>query len=287
MKKLNILYLIIGLFAFAACEKIVDLEIPSGDPVLVVESQITNKKDLWRVRLSLSQPYFDQSTIEGIASAVVVISGTDGSNETLVYTDTGMFVSQDSMECLVGETYTLSINYKGEIYEASEVLANGFPIDTIASYNLPDNNGFIEAGIYVFIQGKENEYKGDSYLWKFYKNDTLQETFGSLLEDDEFGMVSYLNQSIDVNDLLGGIARGIIPRPYPFRVDVGDTIRVEQYNLSPQYYQFIIDVEAQLNRSGSPFDPPPANPNDNISNGGIGYFSVAHFTEARLIIPQL
>ncbi len=174
MKKLNILYLIIGLFAFAACEKIVDLEIPSGDPVLVVESQITNKKDLWRVRLSLSQPYFDQSTIEGIASAVVVISGTDGSNETLVYTDTGMFVSQDSMECLVGETYTLSINYKGEIYEASEVLANGFPIDTIASYNLPDNNGFIEAGIYVFIQGKENEYKGDSYLWKFYKNDTLQ-----------------------------------------------------------------------------------------------------------------
>ncbi len=96
-----------------------------------------------------------------------------------------------------------------------------------------------------------------------------------------------INQSIDVNDLLGGIARGIIPRPYPFRVDVGDTIRVEQYNLSPQYYQFIIDLEAQLNRSGSPFDPPPANPNDNISNGGIGYFSVAHFTEARLIIPQL
>ena len=284
MKKLNIFYLIIGLIAFNACEKIVDLEIPSEDPVLVVESQITNKKDLWKVRLSLSQPYFDQQDVEGIASATVTISGTDGSNQTLVHIDTGMFVSLDSMQCVVGETYTLTVNYNGELYEASEKLANGFPIDTIASYNLPENNGFIEAGIYVFIQGKENEYKGDSYLWKFYKNDTLQETFGSLLENDEFGMVSYLNQTIDVNDLLGGIARGIIPRPFPFTVEVGDSIRIEQYNLSPQYFQFIIDLEAQLNRSGSPFDPPPANPNDNISNGGIGYFSVANVTESQLVI---
>ena len=286
MKTLNKLYILIGIVALSACERIVDIEIPSEDPVLVVESQITNIKDLWKVRLTSSQPYFDQTEIDEISSAQVSITGTDGSSQILVHTDTGMFVSPDSVQCIPGESYTLKIEYKGELFEATEKMPNGFPIDTIAFYNLPENNGFIEAGIYVFIQGKENDYEGDSYLWKFYINDTFQEGFGAILENDEFGDVTYLNQKIDVNDLLGGIARGVIPRPFPFKVEEGDVIRVEQFNLSPQYFQYIIDLQTQLGRSGSPFDPPPANPNDNISNGAIGYFSVAHKTETSItIIP--
>ena len=271
---------------FVACEKIVDIEIPSDEPTLVVEGEITDNLGPWSVRLTLSQPYLNQKQVDGITNATIFITGTDGSNVQLLHTDTGMFVSATDQQCLVGETYTLTVDYDGKTFTASEELVNGFPIDTIASYFLPDNNGFIEAGYYVFIQGKENDYKGDSYLWKFYRNDTLQDDFGPIYENDDFGDISFLNQSLDPNDPLAGLAQGIIPRPFPFTVEPGDSIRIEQYSLSKQHYKFIIDREAQLNRAGTPFDSPPANPNYNISNGGLGYFSVAHLVKESLVVKE-
>lgn len=286
MKITKLIYFLIALYTFSACEKIVDVDLPSDDPKLVVESQITNKKEVWKVKLSLSQAYFDQKKAENVSTASVNISGTDGSNVDLIYADTGLFVSQDSMQCMIGETYTLTINYNGKTYTASEKLANGFPIDLMLSFFLPSTNGFVESGYYIFIQGKENDYKGDSYFWKFYRNDTLKEDFGLLAENDEFGPVSYLNASIDPDDPLKGLAENILPRPFGFRVNPGDTILLEQYNLSPKYYQYLFDVQNQLNRSGTPFDPPPANPNNNISNGGLGYFSVAHYTSKQIVVEE-
>ena len=59
MKKIK---LVLGfVIALSACERIVDLEIPSGDPKIVVEGQITSQSEPWEIRLTMSQPYFDQS----------------------------------------------------------------------------------------------------------------------------------------------------------------------------------------------------------------------------------
>ena len=265
------------------CEKIVDIELPSSDPVLVVEGQITNERSPWAINLSLSQPYFDQSNATDVQNATVYIADSDGNTVDLFYQN-GVFVSLDSQQCVPGVSYTLHIDYNGKSYEATEELANGFPIDLILSYYLPENNGFIQSGYYVFIQGKENDYKGDSYQWKFYVNDTLKESFGPLLENDEFGTVTFLNPNIDPNDPLKGLDQNILPRPFPFDVQPGDSVRIEQFNLSPSYYQYILDLNAQLGRSGSPFDPPPTNPNTNLSNGAIGFFSVAHKVEKGILI---
>lgn len=279
----NILYIILASFAFTACEKIVEVDLPAEDPKLVIEGQITNAKDLWKVRLTSSQAYFNQEEAESIANATVRIVGTDGQDITLVHSDTGMFVSSDSLTCKVGESYTLTVNYDGQMYGATEKLNNGFPLDTIASYFLPDNNGFIPSGYYVFIQGTENPEAGDYYLFKAYRNDTLQTP---QLDSDEFGSVSYLNENFDSRNILAELALGKTPRPFPFLVEPGDSVRVEQFVISREYYQFIIDLDAQRGRSGTPFDPPPANPNNNLSNGALGFFSVAHKQEGSIVIKE-
>lgn len=287
MKTTKYTFIVLGLLlAFTACEKIVDLEVPSEEPRLVVQSQITNQKDIWRVHLQLSQPYFEQGSAEDISTAKVSISSSLGDTVNLVYADTGLYVSQDSQRCVVGEEYTLTIDYNGQLYVGSEVLPNGFPIDTIVAFFLPSNNGFIESGYYVFIQGQENPYQGDSYLWNFYKNDTLQEGFGLLVENDEVGAVSFLNPFIDPEDPLSGLADNILPRPFPFQVFPGDSIFLEQFNLTPRYFDYLLDVQTQLSRSGSPFDPPPANASNNLSNGALGYFSVAHKVEKEIVVVE-
>ena len=281
MKKLA--YLLLASLAFVACEKIVEIDLPSESPRLVIEGQITNERAPWQVKLTLSQPYFDQAQADIISQAVVRIIGTDGSDVLLSHVDSGSFVSADTQQCVTGESYTLNVEYNGEEYQATEQMKNAFPLDTIASFLLPDNNGFIPSGYYVFIQGKENPESGDYYLFKAYRGDTLKTRE---LDNDEFGSVSYLNENIDADRILQELALGKTPRPFPFLVEPGDSILVEQFAITQQYYQFIIDLEAQRSRSGTPFDPPPANPNNNLSNGALGYFSVAHKEVGRMVVQE-
>ena len=281
MKK--ILYIIAASLVFAACEKIVDIEIPSEDPRLVIESEIYNVKDIWRVKLSLSQPYFDQDSADDVSSALVFITEMGGDTVFLNYTDTGMYVSADSHQCIVGNSYELNVVYKGQTYSANEQLQNAFPIDTLMSFFLSPNDRSFPTGTYVFVQGKSDSFKTNYYLFKTYRNDTLK---SSDLDDDRFGSVSLLNSLFNVNDILGEIALGKLPRPILFDVEEKDTVRVEQFALTEEYYKFLTDVNAQQSRSGTPFDPPPANPNNNLSNGALGYFAVAHREEVILVVGQ-
>jgi hypothetical protein len=284
MKKINLILALV--ITLSACERIVELEIPSSDPTIVVEGQITSQLEPWEIRITMSQPYFDQSNLSFVSNAEVSIVGTDGSDVNLIHSDSGYYKSEFSQQCLPGETYSLSVMYDGQEYSASEVAPMAFPIDTIASYYLPENNGFIEEGYYVFIQGKERPAKGDFYLFKAYRNDTLKDDFGSNLDSDEFGSVSFLNEDFDINNIASELSKGKTPRPFPFTVEPGDTVRVEQYAISEKYFNYIFDIEAQQGRSGTPFDPPPANPNNNISNGGLGYFSVVHKEEAQIVVDE-
>jgi hypothetical protein len=167
------------------------------------------------------------------------------------------------------------------VYRAIEELQNAFPIDELLSFFLPPNDRLFPTGNYVFVQGQSDATKKNYYLFKTYRNDTLKSTD---LDDDGFGSVSLLNSFFDVNDILGVIERGSLARPILFDVSTGDTIVVEQFAITEEYYKFRLDLSAQQGRSGTPFDPPPANPNNNISNGGLGYFSVAHKERAELVV---
>ena len=281
MKK--IIAILFAAFVFTACEKIVDIEIPSEETRIVIESEIYNVKDLWNVRLSLNQPYFDQDSVDYVSSASVFITELGGDTVFLNYTDTGMYVSMDSHQCIVGRSYELNVAYNGQVYTATEELQNAFPIDQLLSFFLPPDVSFFPSGNYVFVQGQSDSTKNNFYIFKTYRNDTLKSTD---LDDDGFGSVSLLNSNFNVNDIPGELERNNLPRPILFDVNEGDTIRVEQFVVTEEYYKFRADLNAQQNRSGTPFDPPPANPNNNISNGGLGYFSVANKEVAELVVEE-
>jgi len=279
MKKLSLI-LVVAL-ACTACETIVDIEIPSEGSRIVIESEIYNTKDIWKVKLSVNQPYFNQDSADGVSSASVFINELGGDTVFLNYNDSGLYVSADRHQCVVGRSYELNVAYNGQVYKAREELQNAFPIDELLSFFLPPNDRLFPTGNYVFVQGQSDATKKNYYLFKTYRNDTLKATD---LDDDGFGSVSLLNSFFDVNDILGEIERGSLPRPILFDVATGDTIVVEQFAVTEEYYKFRADLDAQQTRSGTPFDPPPANPNNNISNGGLGYFSVAHKERAVLIV---
>ena len=114
MKKINLILALV--ITLSACERIVELEIPSSDPTIVVEGQITSQLEPWEIRITMSQPYFDQSNLSFVSNAEVSIVGTDGSDVNLIHSDSGYYKSEFSQQCLPGETYSLSVMYDGQEY---------------------------------------------------------------------------------------------------------------------------------------------------------------------------
>ncbi|MBI1305052.1 MAG: DUF4249 family protein [Bacteroidetes bacterium] len=285
-KSFILLLSVFAVFGLTACEKLIELKVPNADPVIVVESSISTDTVFWEVSLTWSQQYFNQAQRKYVDDAIVTITDNIGGHDTLFYSDTGVYVSRYRRFCIPGREYTLNIYRDGKTYSATELCKFQDPIDFLMSFYLPDQNGFIEAGYYVFEKANEIETSGDYYQWKIYQNDTLKKGFGYLLDEDEFRETSFFNLNIDPNDPLKDMDRNILPRPFPFKFEVGDTVRIEQYNISKAYYDFLNELERQISRSGTPFDPPPTNPNYNISNGAIGFFSVSNVSKAKIVVQE-
>ena len=278
--------LFLSVLLFSACETLIQIETPDTLDNITVESNITTLPLHWEIKLTSSQAYYNQDEPSGLDNALVYISDDLGNTDTLVHHDQGIYLSINPKTAIPGRTYHLTIVHDGVTYEASEYCRFQNPIDTFTAYFLPENNGFIEKGWYAFQQSIEWEEDGDYYEWMIYKNDTLQDQLGFVLDEDQNRDVSFFNMSIDPDDPLAGIDEGNLPRPFPFTFEPGDTIIMDQYCISEGYYNYLIEVQNQLNRGGGPFDPPPANPVSNISNGAYGYFSVRNIVSAQTVIPE-
>lgn len=283
----NSILIVLILIGLSACESLVQIDTPEGLDNITVEANLTTRTEPWVVKISNSQAYYIQDSVSNVEDALVVISDDQGNSDTLVYVnEKEHYATLGSRFCEPGTTYFLRVEYNGELYEASDYCRFQNPIDTFTAYFLPENNGFIQKGWYAFQQSIESEIEGDYYEWKIFKNDTLQDQFGLILDEDANRDVSFFNMSIDQEDPLAGIDQGILPRPFPFDFLPGDTINMEQYCINKGYYDFLLEVQNQLNRSGTPFDPPPANPNSNISNGAYGFFNVSNLVTAQTVIPE-
>tara|TARA_X000000950_G_scaffold114859_1_gene144412 strand:- start:24990 stop:25868 length:879 start_codon:yes stop_codon:yes gene_type:complete len=284
-RKTIIIFTICSLFI--ACERDIDLNLPTEEVALVLEGGLTNENEVWQIKLSESAPYYSNS-YPPIKDALVMI--THGNEiDTLYQTDPGMYQTIDKKQGLVGESYTLTIKWKGNSYTATEMLHDQLPLDTVAAFYLAMDNGFIEEGWYAFIGADEIQGKRDRdyYEWKVFINDTLYEENGILIDTDEFRDVGFWNILIDPNNPLAQQKEGILPRPIVSDFTEGDTVRIEQYAISKNYYDFLFGLQ-NLQNSGGPFSSPASNPPSNIvsSKTAYGYFRVAHKVGGMVVIEE-
>jgi hypothetical protein len=159
----------------------------------------------------------------------------------------------------------------GVVYEAQDELHRVTSIDSL-SYRVneeekedPEDYGkFYEVLIYC----KEPQDTKDYYLFKFYRNDSLQYDFDT---DIYFADDETLGENID------GVSSPIFFAP-------GDWARCEIYSISREAFVFYSDLQSLLNNDGGLFSQPPANSRTNLSNGALGFFqaSAMHVSEIEI-----
>lgn len=281
LKYTNIFILLVVVTLASACRKVVDWDLEPAPEKLTIESYISDRVEPWKVQLTRTRNYFDNEEAAPITSAQVVISDDQGNSDTLVSRGKGLYMSVGDRQCQRGLNYTLEVEFDGESYKATELCRDQLPIDTLFYFYQPTKNGFIDVGYYVFELAQEISTPGDFYQWRIFRNDTLLDDFGYVLDSDEFADFSFFNSNIDLEN----ITLEYLPRPFPFEFQLGDQVVLEQWCINKNFYDYLIELTNQYNRAGSPFDSPPANPTGNIA-GAYGYFAVYSIERKALQITE-
>ena len=258
----------------AGCQDVVDLDLPDGETLLVVDGMITNLPGEKFVRISTTANYFNKNETPRVTEALVVLYNEEGAVDTLTEQAPGVYVTEHVGK--VGSTYHIYIRTKtGEEYESVPELLQSVPkIDSIY-YEFKEESAFLEEGYYVKIDTYEPVGVGNHYRWRQYVNDEYQNTpFDLIYASDEF---------VDGNPIIG-IEVNVEP------LELGDHFRIEQLSISESAFNFLTQLQQQTAFVGSLFDAPPAALKGNIvrldkaNEPALGYFGASAIAEASIVI---
>ncbi len=284
MRKL--LFLLLILLAFGACEKDITVDLPQGSVQVVVDGVVENGLPPY-VFLSRSQGYFDPigvNTLNNLplrGATVILSDGVD--TVQLVEVDTiinglsiGGFYSAldpDAGQILMigtpGRTYSLYVTTdQGEEVSAEAILHAPQPLDSLWF----QVQGELDSLGWAWARLSDPDTLGNNYRWfakRLGKDAFFIPPFGSVFED-KFINGRTFDFASSRGAVLNSTAEDDISEEAGF-FKRGDTIVVKFCTIDAGTFSFWRDAENQLGGSGSPFSV-PSNIKSNI-NGGLGIFA--------------
>jgi hypothetical protein len=284
---------IASVLVLCSCEDVINPNLRDADPVLVIDAWINDKVEDQVIRLTLSQPYLSDEVPPGVSGATVTVSYEGGSIDFIedgsdpgVYRWTTDEATSEDVFGEIGRTYTLTVAFNGQTFEAVSEINRTVAIDSITfeeddSPFYPDNSYIAE------FWATEPLGTGDTYWIRSYKNGTL------------LSKPSEINIAYDAGFSQGGSFDGITFIPpirgvNPNDVDeddlplspyvIGDSLYVEIHSITHESFTFLSQVIVQTNRPGGfgeLFSTPLANVSSNIISASpgslkaVGFFNVA------------
>jgi hypothetical protein len=259
-----------------SCQKVINLDLNSPSPQLVVEANISDRPGPYFVRLSKTVNFDEITNIPTVPGATVEISdSSSGKRETLIELKDGIYMTS-SLSGLPGHRYKLTIKTDGQDYESVSEMpfpAGSLKLDIKREVDNEDSFGG-NSGNPTFryrVNYEINDPAEYTNYYRFVIYHKNREIRSRRVFDDQFH-----NGKIIADDF---ILRDTI------NFDPGDTVRIELQNIDRNTFDFFRTLREGA--SGLSFlSASPSNPISNISNNGLGYFSAYSQNNGYLIIPQ-
>jgi hypothetical protein len=272
MKKIQILPFLMLIF-FANCEKVVDIDVPSIKPKLIVdasfevyfdESPVTANTT---VKLKLSADYFDE-VIPVVTNATVFVTNLSN-NEIINFSDSNSdgnyepitdFIPLDSIE------YELTVIYDNQTYKGIATKVKSTPLTSVVQ------------GDETLFSGEETqvkvEFTDDGALENYYLIDYTNNIFLTL-EDRFFNGSVYKFSSFYQED----------------EIDLPAVVTVRLLGISKEYYTYFRILSGQSGQNGGgPFETVPSSLFGNMinttneENFPLGYFHIAESDTFTLVL---
>ena len=268
--------LLIHFSGLISCQKVINIDLNSPSPQLVVEANISDKPGPYFVILSKTVNFDEITKIPAVPGATVEISDSaSGIRETLTEIKEGIYMTS-SLKGMPGHRYKLTIKTEGQVYES--VSGMPFPVSSLKldikrEVDNPDSFGG-NSGSQTFryrVNYEINDPAEYTNYYRFVLYHKNRELRSRRVFDDQFHNGKIIADDFVLRDTIN--------------FDPGDTVRIELQNIDKNTFNFLRTLREGA--GGLSFlSASPSNPISNISNNGLGYFSAYSQNSGYLIIPQ-
>lgn len=256
--------IILLLFVFASCEKIIDLDLKQTDNELVVEAVVSTYANQSVVKLSKSEALFSKDNYLNVSHANVQLKTSTGDAFTFVEEEEGVYRNPDFIG-VEGEDYALEIDLEDITIKSNSKMPEIVPIDSIEL--VVSDRGFMgndDIAYSLKVHFTDPAETANYYRLDIFRNDSLYDGF--YVSNDLFynGISSYQ------------FVMGLEMKPM-------DTIGVQLSSIDEANYSYL----SVLSKSNSPFNIAPGNPVSNLQGKAIGYFGAYAQDRKYIVIPSL
>ncbi|HTG66382.1 MAG TPA: DUF4249 domain-containing protein [Flavobacterium sp.] len=272
MKKILFPFLLLLISLFSSCEEVVNVDLDTAAPRLVVEANIIwikgSSGNAQKIKLTTTTGYYD-TEVPIVTGANVTVTNSDNRIFNFVeIPNTGEYGCTDFVP-EIGETYTLKIINNGETYTATETFQALAPITRIEQNN---EGGFTVKDIEIKAYFNDPASVNNYYLYRY-----------------EYSGESTVDYNVDEDKFFQG--NEFFSRSQKDDLKKGDVIELTHFGISKQYYNYMtILIDIMGNNSGGPFQTPPATVRGNVSNSTnpknypLGYFSLGETDMRRYVV---
>lgn len=258
MKK--IIYILLISACFLSCEDVIDLNLPTSEPKLVIDASIKWIKGTTgneqQIKLTLTAPYFDTNVPPANGAQISI---TDSKNNVFNFIEdgaTGLY-NNNNFRPEINETYSLTILYQGETFIGIETLKSVSDIEYVEQNN---KGGFsseeTELKAYYTDPANQENY----YFFEFISDIPVIPTLE--VYNDEF---------TNGNQIFGFYTEE--------KLETGDIVTIRNHGVSERFYNFMfVLLQQNSQEGGGPFETQPATVRGNCinktnpSNYPLGYF---------------
>ncbi|MBS7788249.1 DUF4249 domain-containing protein [Flavobacterium sp. CYK-55] len=264
MKKIYILPIILlNLLMLSSCEEVVDVDLETAKPRLVIDASIRWQKSTdgreQSIKLSTTTGFYN-STIPTVSGAVVSV--TNANNQTFSFIEeqagSGLYLCHDFIP-EINQNYQLMVVLNGQTYTATETLLEVNPITSIEQNN-EGGLGSDEIEIKTFLNDPDGV--DNYYMFRYKANINAVPTYN--VDNDEF---------VQGNEFFGYYTND--------KIKTGDVLDITLYGISKRYFEYMSKIILIAQGSDGPFSTPPATVRGNIvnqtntNNFALGYFSLS------------
>jgi hypothetical protein len=250
-----------------SCIEDLEIDNTTSGQGIVIEGLITNEAPPYTILVSKTIPYNDSLKVHPVSDAKVYLV-TDDTEEELNLSDSGTYQSE-LIQGMVNTTYTMRVIYKDVVYEATSVMPEVSPIDSVHVTEAEGDDSEIKiCNLSLYLGKKTNKEK--YYYVEISVNGLIINTFTTLqtyLVFSDYYMEDDRNYTI----------------PYDF-VN-GSNIHIRLYSITSEIFEYYSALNSRFYNYYDFIHLFPENPPTNISNGALGYFQASAVVERNITLP--
>lgn len=261
---INIKNILLGLviaLTFSNCQDVIDINLDSVEPQLVIEANLTDQPGKQQVRITKTVPFDQPNKFPAISGAFVTIGDNTGLLDTLQQTAPGMYETKRLKQGISGRTYTLRATVEGKQYTAVSTMPKAVKFEDLTT-SISNFGGNTSPNLVP-------EFTDPVGLGNFYN----------------FAIIKNGERQSDIyvlDDQLVDGRRITLPLLNPnLKLKTGDVCTVEMYCLDPVIFKYFLSLQL-TSGNGPGGGTTPANPDNNFGNACLGYFS-AHPVQSRTV----